>query len=254
MSLCRPFYRIIRPFPNGHYDNSTPENEYYLDKEYAPDRSALVRAYHIIEADLLELFNYVEPCDDNLSTYSHRAYELLLRASTEFEANCKSILAANGYINPHGRDLKITDYFKLDRASKLSEYRVVLAAWIPDRKVFEPFKEWNSGATLKWYQSYNTVKHNRSTDFREASLGNVMASVAGLLATLFSQFYINAFDPYRRIEMYDIDDDGAVRVDQSVFQVIPPSPSTWAPDELYDFDWDKVRNSTERFARFPFND
>lgn len=252
MSLPRPFHRIIRPFTDHHYDNSgNPKDEYYLYNEYAPDRSTLVRAYHIMETDLIELFDHIEPCDDNLSTYSHRTYELLLRASTEFEANCKSILTANGYTAPPGRDLNITDYHKINRAARLSEYRVTLDAWNPKRKVFEPFKDWNSGATLGWYKSYNTVKHNRSAEFRKANLETVMASVTGLLVILFSQFYINAFDPYRQIEGYSIDDDGAIGVDLSIFQVIPPS--TWASDELYDFNWDMVRNSPDPFVQFPFS-
>jgi hypothetical protein len=98
MGLSRPFHRIIRPFSDGEYIHGVKNDEVYiLSDKYAPDKSTLVRAYSIIERDLIELFNYVEPCDDNLKTYSHRTYELLLRASMEFETNCKSVLIANGY-------------------------------------------------------------------------------------------------------------------------------------------------------------
>ena len=50
--------------------------------------------------DLNEIFDFVEPSNDNTSVYSHRIYELLLRAATEFESNCKGILKANGYTGP----------------------------------------------------------------------------------------------------------------------------------------------------------
>ena len=61
--------------------------------------------------DLNALYDYIEPSDDNLGVFSHRIYELLLRAATEFEANCKGILKAKGYSKPEN-EWYVKDYLK----------------------------------------------------------------------------------------------------------------------------------------------
>lgn len=83
MKLNQPFYRIARP---------DAFIEYCEDERYANDRSMLCRSYKILENDLKKVFEYIEPCDDNLSTYSHRLYELLLRACTELKLIVKEYL------------------------------------------------------------------------------------------------------------------------------------------------------------------
>lgn len=252
MPLSKPFYRIIRPFPDGEYldRRAGDERVYMLSNDYASGRSVLIRAYTLIERDLIELFDYIEPCDANLSAYSHRTYELLLRASTEFETNCKGILHANGYARPGGGNLDIMDYYKIEKASRLSEYQVILNTWHPSRKIFEPFKEWATGHTLRWYRSYNTVKHNRSTHFPEASLENVMASITALFAILFSQFYIFALNRYHDIGTYTMDDDGSIYDDSSLFSII--MPSSWSSNEQYDLDWDVVKATPNPIDKFSF--
>jgi hypothetical protein len=151
MTLSKPFRRIIRPFTDGDYIHGDDDEQIYiLSNDYASDRSMFIRAYNLIERDVLRLFEYIEPCDANLATYSHRTYELLIRASTEFETNCKGILYDNGYIKPTGGNLNIMDYYKIDKASRLSEYRVTLDTWFPRGQVFEPFKDWIADHSLAW--------------------------------------------------------------------------------------------------------
>lgn len=252
MPLSKPFYRIIRPFSDGEYLQSSTDDEtvYILSNDYASDRSVLIRAYTLIERDLIELFDYIEPCDANFSTYSHRTYELLLRASTEFETNCKGILHANGYTRPVRGNLDITDYCKIEKASRLSKYQVIFNTWHPSRKTFRPLQEWATTHTLPWYQSYNAVKHDRSVNFREASLGNVMASITALFAILFSQFYIFALNHYHNIGTYTVDDDGSIYDDSSLFSII--MPSSWSSHEQYDFDWEAVKATPNPIDKFSF--
>ena len=59
-----------------------------------------IRAFLLIQKDLLELFDYVEPADQNLDCYSYRIHELHMRACIEVEAHCKAILSENNYVNP----------------------------------------------------------------------------------------------------------------------------------------------------------
>ena len=150
--LLNPFFRVMR-FGSSH---GAPMDFIY-HKTYAKDRYVLVYALKMIENDLKRIFEFIEPSEENLNTYSHRLYELFLRSATEFETNCKQILAANGYTC--SRDLNIRDYHKINQAMQLSKYEVKLSMWYPDAKVFIPLEEWERGSGLTWYQEYNLVKH-----------------------------------------------------------------------------------------------
>ena len=48
-------------------------------------------AFELLQADFRRLGEYVELNDANLSTFSHRLYELLVRTCTEFESLCKEL-------------------------------------------------------------------------------------------------------------------------------------------------------------------
>jgi len=117
MPILKPYYRIWRG-KEGY--------PYILDERYAKDRVSLCRAYRIILQDLSNLFNFIEPTDDNLNTYSHKTYELFLRICTEFESNCKLILQSNGYVVERGN---IKDYYLINKAMHLSEYSLIIPMW-----------------------------------------------------------------------------------------------------------------------------
>jgi hypothetical protein len=251
MGISKPYYRIIRPFfSNGSASdyNLRWEEEYPADRRYADDRQELWRAYMLIEKDLLRLFEYVEASDNNIKTYSHRTYELLLRAATEFETNCKRILESNRYSK--SKDLNITDYFKINQSSKLEEYSISLTVWSPQKKMMTPFKTWASGkASLPWYKSYNRVKHDRNKQFEDASLENVLHAVAAVYVILFSQFVFFSGTPSSWHDHYVSDDETTISTSGGIFEVMPPK---WSDEEIYKFDWDEIKDYPEPFTRFPF--
>jgi hypothetical protein len=251
--LSKPYYRIVRPAHDGLetvYSNVI-HGPYVRDARYAPDRQELWRAYKLIEKDLLRLFEYIEPRDDNIAVYSHRTYELLLRASTEFETNCKRILEVNGY-SKRG-DLNIReDYSRINRSSRLAEYSVSLVEWYPEPIVLKPFNEWSRGyRPLTWYRSYNDVKHDRNSNFRRASLDNVLNAIAGLYVVLFSQFCCHKRQDETE-HRYEIrDDQHIIWATEDIFEVMPPL--TWTDNELYGFyDPDTLADDPCPFAKFPF--
>ncbi len=248
MALNKPYYRIIRPFGTecapGDYCLFKSKS-FLTDLRYAADRLELCRAYQLIEKDLLRLFEYIDPCEDNLNTYSHRTYELLLRTATEFETNCKRILEANGY-NCH-KNLGMKDYYKIHHALKLGFYKINLKVWHPTEKTFQPFREWSEGShSLAWYQAYNAVKHDRYKNFKMASLDNVLTAISSLYAILFSQFFI-----------FIDSDSGFTETEEeiikqyAIFGVMPFRG--WKPEECYDFDWEKIENDDEPFEKFSFS-
>src|ERR1051325_6627811 len=96
MAISRPYRRTCRQFLKGDYGQN---GNYVSHPKFAQSPSHYVRGFILLLKDLQGLFDYVEPADTNLSTYSYRIHSLLLRACVEVEANCKAILRANGYIN-----------------------------------------------------------------------------------------------------------------------------------------------------------
>ncbi|OYZ21763.1 MAG: hypothetical protein B7Y39_08655 [Bdellovibrio sp. 28-41-41] len=158
--------------------------------------------YKLIEDDLLSICEFIEPTDANKETYSHRIYELFLRVCTEFESHAKERLIHYGYPKALStpNDLKINDYKTLytdnnflgDRLSA----EIGLKFWSPSMIYITPFQDWINGNRLSWYQAYNDVKHNRDTNFKDASLWNLIRAYAGLSLILFQSHRWSFFQPY----------------------------------------------------------
>ena len=149
--------------------------------------------------DLQELFDYVEPADENLVCYSYRIHALLLRACVEVEANCKAILKENGYSkrNKKGEDVDMNmgDYKKINTTHRLSSYQVKIPYWNGAKDLRSPFSNWSTGDTLDWYEAYNTVKHDRLSGFKEAKFNHLLDACCGVLVILSAQFGREDFSP-----------------------------------------------------------
>lgn len=251
MSLVKPYFRIIRPRLDGSYAQHI-NNFYATDVEFASDRIQLICAFDLLVEDLRKIFSFIEPTDSNNTAYSHRNYELLLRACTEFETNCQAVLFANGCTVPvSGRYFTIRDYHKLNRAMHLSEYLILLNLWSPVPRIFAPLDEWDSGTSLSWYTDYNTVKHDRNKNFPQASLENVVKAVAGVFVILYAQFNFLTFNAQHKWGMLGKDDETDFEYDPgSLFAI--KTPTSWLPDERYDFDWKTLKMSADPIAQYQF--
>src|SRR5215469_10234432 len=118
MPVNRPFRRNCRPF-----SGSAPGTiDYIRHARFAREPEHYVRSYQLIQKDLHEIFDFVEPSDANLNCFSYRIHALHMRACIEVEANCKAILTENDY--PKSRDLRMTDYKKIERTHCLSQYEI----------------------------------------------------------------------------------------------------------------------------------
>lgn len=226
-----------------------PTLDYLNDDRFAnqSESELVVTTAHIIIRDLYEIFDYIEPCDANKNAYSHRVYELFLRAATEFESNCKGILRDNGYSKPE-KDMNICDYFKIAEVAKLSEYRVLFVRWNSPRE-FKPFEVWNSNTytSLQWYQSYNSVKHNRFKHFEEANLANLMNAVAGLLCILHAQYGENMVGAC--YEGFSVTQSSQEKLSTGTFIIQTPH---FLDDEQYDFIWDDIKGQAHPVENYTF--
>ncbi len=247
MPISKPYARIFRPYtkavmiPPGEEEYSS--DSLYVKKE---EFESLLGAARLIVEDVIRVFDYVEPCDENFNVYSHRIYELFLRCATEFETNCKGILLANRY-SKRLEDLNIVDFHKLNGAMKLTDYRITCDSWNTPR-AFNPFEDWEKGDSLSWYQAYNQVKHNRSSCFQLANLKHLMLALCGLVVLLAAQF-----------------DEGIGKLSPTWFSytlINKPNSFTVLPftvcrpsfskDESYEFDWKTIKNGPDPIMFYPF--
>ena len=241
-----PYKRIIRPLHQGHFGH-----DHLIDNRYCAERQQLIHAYHMIENDFIKLIDYVELHDNNKTTFSHRIYELLLRTCTEFENNCTGILTDNGFHK--SGNLNITDYFKINEASKLNEYEVRLNILSPQVRRIQPFLDWNATTftSLSWYQSYNEAKHDRSLNFYKASLETLVQAISGLFVILASQFYHQVFSAYQVNVMTYVDDDKFSSANDSIFSI--KFPQSWQPNDLTPIDWNVLKATPSPFTQYNFN-
>lgn len=192
MGLKTAFKRTCRPFLDNTYTTSG-QWMYLTHKDYAESPETFIRAFFLLQKDILELFNYIEPSDINIKTYSHRIHELFLRCCVEIEANCKAILRENGY--PKTKNWTINDYRKIEQSHYLSQFEVKLPNWEGSKNTRAPFISFKSDQSPTWYNSYNATKHDRHINFSQANFENLTDSFCGLAALLASQFADHDFSP-----------------------------------------------------------
>jgi hypothetical protein len=248
MPQHRPFHRNVRGMkahPNSGYSSWA----YIIDREYAKDPSHYVRAFILIQNDLRELFEFVEPSVECKDTYSYRIHALLMRSCIEVEANFKAIFRENIFSKSKP---SMVDYRKIDATHHLSSYEVLLPIWEPYPKILMPFEQWKAGESLPWYQAYNASKHNRHEAFKTANLENLVAAVAGLLVVISSQFRNEDFEPSTRgLALEGLDYHEMEAATGSLFRI--KYPEDWTEDELYEFDWSNLQSDPNRFARINYD-
>jgi hypothetical protein len=190
---------------------------------------------------MCELFEYIEPSDNNLKCHSYRIHALLTRVAIEVEANLKAIMSENGYLKSQ---LSMCDYRKINKSHKLSSYEVKLPFWHGEKGVRKPFASWETTHSLGWYQAYNDAKHNRHENFSLATFDHAIDAMCGLAAVIASQFYNCDFAPV--VYYYEqMPSDGFQLAIGSYFEIL--FPHNWPDEDLYDFDWKNMEKEDDPF-------
>lgn len=128
--------------------------------------------------DLERALEYVEPVDSNCQAYSHRFYELLLRACTDFESLAKAHMGKA----PAKPTMK--DYREALKRYHLDLAVVGFLPWHPQRHEMTPFEAFSKDQSPSWWSDYNTVKHSRLREFTKATLLRVVEAGAAVFAVL----------------------------------------------------------------------
>lgn len=244
--LHRPYRRIFHPFKDL-FCNGSFEDNFIIDHRNAPNINEENRAIYSIYADFIRITEFVEPADENLCCYSNRIFDLFMRASMEFEAQCKAILNANHY-NPRSHRHTILDYCEIENAAQLSNYRIFFSSWKGGEKTIAPF-QWGTGeheAKLKWYKDYNESKHNKYSNMGKANLSNLIHSIAALFSIRYAQFGFLGFDKFN--------DNNQTRESDEALKIPGTTLFLSRTTDLfqYDFDWAHLKDEEDPYTDFLF--
>ncbi|MCF6404460.1 hypothetical protein L3C95_16300 [Chitinophaga filiformis] len=138
---------------------------------------------------LEELFYYIYPDRSGLAAYSHKTRELLILACTEVE-NFWKYYISKAAVAPLGKYYTTKDYVRLMDALFLRDYRFRLDTY-PSIQSISPFSNWDQSqptTSLRWYDAYNKVKHDRDQNFSLATLENCIQSVVANLVIYAVRF------------------------------------------------------------------
>lgn len=193
------FSRIYRPFiPFDKMSLSTEKIEKKIQNEsgkydlFIPrDEEIMIASINqltILTDELNSIFKTVQPTKENYKSYGHNIRNLLILACTEVEAQLKGIVKSNSLTTKNNYNTK--DYFKLNEILKLAEYKVSFN-YYPSIELCSPFKNWkqdNPTKSLKWYDSYNAVKHDREGSFHRANLMDTIHAISALAIIIIAQY------------------------------------------------------------------
>jgi hypothetical protein len=157
--------------------------------------------YKNLEKELIVLSDQIHFDDNQLSVYSVKISELIIRCSVEIESIAKDLFLDNGGVMPAGRDLYFdTDCMEfLENKWLLSKKKVILSAQNfyftnTDNKILTPLLKSNKRGTSgsDWKKAYQAVKHNRTFSLTKGNLKYLIRALAALY--LLNIYYKN--DPF----------------------------------------------------------
>lgn len=122
----------------------------------------------------------------------------MILSSTEIEAQFRGIYLLNTNSEQKNNRLSTKAYFLLKDPLKLDQYKVEFNLY-PWLGTFSPFLIWcapETTGTLKWYDEYNAVKHDREREFELGNLANVLNAIAAFAILLTAQY--GPYIPYWR--------------------------------------------------------
>ena len=145
--------------------------------------------YKNLEKELIVLSNLIHIDDNQLSIYSIKIAELLLRTAVEVESIAKTLYFQNGGTKPDDVNLFFdTDCLNLLESKwQLSKKQVQVSApnfyfLQTENQILTPLKKANKRGTSSsdWQKAYQAVKHNRVASLSKANLKNLIRSMAAL--------------------------------------------------------------------------
>ena len=141
-----------------------------------------------LENKLVTISNFIELNKDNYKTFSIEIAHLFLSASSEVDVILRELIYKNDK-SKEKEKLNIKDFknFIKNNYKNFIDEKVYINRY---NISFQPWKSWDKDFNPAWWNSYNNVKHTRSTFFNEANLENLLFSMGSLLISIF-YFYLD---------------------------------------------------------------
>lgn len=146
--------------------------------------------YKNLEKELIALTNVINFDDDQLTCYSSKLVDLLLRTCVEIESISKQLYLTNNsapiddeaemYFDTVCLDY-LNDIFHLESKTIFvcySNVYFIKSENIELRPLYKSNKRGSSGAD--WKKAYQAVKHNRSANYKRGNLKNVIRALGAL--------------------------------------------------------------------------
>ena len=141
--------------------------------------------YMGLEKEFLKILDVVHLDDNQVSIYSLKIAELLLRTAVEIESISKDL-----YILAGGDSSKNPIYFDTDCIAFLEqkwgiENRIVFinSPYVylsKDKMTMRPLRNASKRGKCAWKKAYNAIKHNGRVDIKQGNVENLMFALAAL--------------------------------------------------------------------------
>lgn len=132
--------------------------------------------YLNLENRFINTTQYVEVDENNYQTFSIEYIGLLQSICAEIDTVMKEICGFN-----QKDSKKISDYY--DKIMENPFFKNIMnegTIYIYKKINIKPFDEWNKNNSLKWWESYNDVKHERVAKYKKGNLKNVLNALSAL--------------------------------------------------------------------------
>lgn len=177
-----PNWKLYELKLDKHEDFSIIEKIDEKDSQFYSD----LRQFNILQKNLEQVFNFIEPNEQNKQVYGLELRNIILLSSMEVEVHWQNLMKNNGYKKNR---LTTKDYFKLNEFINFKfEFKI---SNHPNFGTIKPFDDWveiSPTNSLKWYNSYNKIKHDRSNNLNMATLELAIASVSAVLTLLIVRY------------------------------------------------------------------
>lgn len=127
-----------------------------------------------LEKELADSSRYIEP-ENQENVYSFEFRKILILACTECETAFKALCELIDSSKKRGSIEKYKEII-LKRYPRIVEAEVFVSRW---NKRIQPFENWDK-EKLKWWDAHQNVKHDRGSNFKEATYENAVYALSGL--------------------------------------------------------------------------
>jgi hypothetical protein len=191
--------------------------------------------YVELQRRMVDIFRYVSCHERNFATYSVILESLLIDTCSFFDSLCQTLIRERS-VEGHAfkqesgvddfskkvsgkADFNFGDYRKLlegdfilsTKGVNVNPYEDAFYSnpmhYLPDAvagHLILPFQEWDAGDSSPWWRAFTELKHDRMSNFREATLRNALYSLAATFIILTLRHEAEFKAGSVSLELYDL--------------------------------------------------